>query len=143
MLDLKADGNVPFIGPRARYRVLAITPTWVIQEGTLDGARPATASLTADELDPVVTAGRAIWSSLTAGGLFDLVGKRKEALIIEKIELDGGAMTIVAEDGTTLLRPGPMNVNDVPFKMAPGETLRVIGGAFARFLMRIDADRIL
>jgi len=141
--NVKADGNVPFIGPRGRFRVLNLTSTWLVQEGTLDGKRPRTASLTADELDPVVTAGRAEWKSLTEGGLFDLAGNHKEAVVLEAMQIDGVTVSIVALDGTTVLRPGPVNDNSFPFKMAPGEMIRVSGGAFARFLARIDAQRIL
>ena len=131
--------KVAFIGPRSRYNIVGVNNTWLRQLGTLDGKRPRTAELDADELDPVVSAGQALWANLTEGGLFSLLGDMKQALVLEAVVADG-TFQIVAKDGTTVLRPGPTTF---PAKIAPGEYLRFSSGTRAEVLVRIDGVRVL
>jgi len=148
LTGVKRDHNVPFIGPRARYSIIGSNPNWIIQKmatgETFDGLRPEQTAVGADDLDPDVTAGQVEWAELTKGGLFDLLGNAKQALVIEALENVGGAtFEIVAGDGTTVLRLGPTTF---PSRIAPGEYLRFTGGAAAArvaVLARIDSVRMI
>lgn len=124
--------NVPFLPGRSRYQIVGTKPTWVYHLGTLNGAKPLQAGKTADEVDPVVSAGRVEYQSLTEGGLFSHLGNYNEALVVEAVDVSG-SVTLVTKDGT-LVRNAPT----APFKVAPGEYLKVATGTKAGFLVRID-----
>lgn len=145
-VQAKADGNVPFIGPRARYSVLGLHPTWHVMKmaggNSLDGGRPRTAALTEDQLDPVVTSGRAVWGSLTKGGLFDMLGKGKKPCIVEAIDNAATATGSIVDSAGNALRAVPTTL---PFKLAAGEFLKYTGGTAASYigiLVRLDAERL-
>lgn len=134
-IQSKADGNVPFIGPRARYKILSESLTWIYHRmaggSALNGAAPRTASLTADETDPTVTAGKANYADLTEGGLFRLLGNYKKAIVVESVNNAAVAtLTIVDKDGT-LLRAFP---GTTPFNMAPGEYIKATGGSAGSYI---------
>lgn len=143
----KADGNVPFLGDgRARYNVLSSRQAmWVYHEmatAALTGEIPESASATAAEIDPLVTAGRSRWVSLTKGGLFSFVGNYRRPLICEAIDNGAGAtLTLVKADGS-LSRTVP----SAPFVVAPGEYIKATGGSApgkVGLLLRIDEKTIL
>jgi hypothetical protein len=141
----KADNNVPFIGPRARYNIVGVKPTWIVQKmkagSTFNKARPATATKTADQLDPVVSAGLVKWEELTSGGLFDLLANRKEAVVVEKtVAVGSPTVDIVALDGTTKLRDVVITSS---FILSPGEMLRTDGGTELRLQVRIYGEKVL
>ena len=141
MINAKQDGNVTFIGPRARYSVIGVQPTLLVHtmaSGSLDGLLPATASKDYTQLDPVVTGGNAAWSGLLHGGLFNFSGK---ALVIEA--LSSGTWLIVKEtvpNTYTTARPTP---SAVPFRLAPNEKLQVSGVASASVLVRQDIQKCI
>ena len=142
----KQDGNVPFIGPRARYIAVGLSPAWVFHRGAapfMTGTAPARAAETPAETDPdIVRAGRLEFTNLTAGGLFTLPGKRKQAVeVLELSTVTNGMFTLVdIADGTTVTRPLP----STPFTMAAGEVLRCVGNTatFAGALMQLKAEAI-
>ena len=132
-----ADNNVPFIGPRSRYEVLGVQPTLLVHTmatGNLDGNLPRTAAKTALELDPTVTAGKATWDDLTAGGLFNFT---KKAVIVEA--LSTGTWKIV-DGALNVLRTTPTSL---PFKLAPDEKLQVTAVATAYVVARLDIQKCI
>jgi hypothetical protein len=132
----QADNNVPFIGPRARYEVLGVQPSLLVHtmaSGNLDGNLPRTAALTALELDPTVSAGKATWTALTAGGFFNFT---KKAVIVEA--LSSGTWKIV-DDSLTQLRATP----STPFRLTPGEKLQISGVATASVVARLDITKCI
>ena len=144
--------TVPFIGPRARYNILGVNPSWIIHQmaagSSFNGEAPRTAAIVADDLDPAISAGKAEFGDttvgLTEGGLFTLLGNYKQHVEILAIDDTSGGSTknIVADDGTTVLRAVPA----APFKLSPGEYLKITGGATgAKYavLAKIDGERIL
>lgn len=143
----KADNNVPFIGPRSRYNVLTASPVWVYQR--MDGAgftgeAPETPSVTANDLDPTVSAGLVEWTGLIKGGLFTAFYKAKKAFIIEATDVKAGVtLSIVRADAlTTPTRTFPTSF---PAKIAPGEIIRATGGdstAYAGFLVRLVEEKV-
>lgn len=145
LTGVKRDGNVPFIGPRARYNTLGVSPTWHYHKmgagAALDGTAPRTATTAENDLDPAVSAGKAEWASLTKGGLFTMLGKAGKAVIVEAVDLSAGAsLTVVNAAGATL-RATPT----APFKLAPGEFLKASGGSnggYAGVLVRLEGERI-
>ncbi len=145
----KADGNVPFLGSgRKRYNVLSPRQsTWVFHEmaggSALNGSYAKTGSLTKDEIDPVVTPGRASWTALTEGGLFSFVGNYRRSLICEAVDNAGTATLTLVNAAGTLLRNMPTSF---PFTIAAGEFIKATGGsagAKVGFLLRIDEKTIL
>jgi hypothetical protein len=141
------DIEAPFRPGRAYYNVLTLEPTWVYHQmasgSTLDGTAPTTAALTADQCDPVVTGGSAVWSALTHGGLLTQLGNRKQPMIIDAIDNPGSAtLTLVHRDGT-LSRNMPTSF---PIKTSAGETIKASGGASGGkigVLVRFDAEKVL
>jgi len=140
------DNFAPFIGPRSRYSIIGVTPTTITHKmsagQSLNGAMPRTALTAPMETDPEVSAGMAVWSELIEGGLYDLLGSRKEALIIENvINTAGAAFTLVDKTGT-LLRSGPTTF---PAVIAPGEILKFSGGtagSLVSVIARVQGERI-
>ena len=126
----KADGNVPFIGPRARYSVVTTNPTWVLHKmapgASLNGAAPKTATLQPKDVDPTVKAGMAQWDDLTEGGLFTLLAHEGQPIeVIDKMLPSGATAVIVGLDGTKL-RDLPATY---PFRLGACEVLKISGGA--------------
>lgn len=142
----KADGNVLMTPGRARYSIVNTTATWCYHHmaagSVLDGAAPATAATTANNLDPVVTAGQAEFRSLTHGGLFTIQAKSKMTLAVDALDNAAGAtLTIVASDGQHS-RPAP---TALPFKLTSGEVFKAVGGtagSYVGIMYRIDGQEI-
>jgi len=154
--NVKADGNVPFIGPRGRFQLTGIEPAWIFQTMfagvNFDKKLAITASETAPEVQPEVVGGKAEFKDLTEGGVFDTIATAKKAHIIEEI-LNGGSATLdivrledlkatspIEDTPTFRVVPGSF-----PFKMAPGETIRADAGAnggSVGLLIREDAGSI-
>lgn len=130
----KADGNVPFIGPRARYQILGLNLTWIYHRMAggvmLNGAAPKTASLEPAAVDPTVSAGRAEYTDLTEGGLFTLLGNYRRAVLVEAVDNAAGATLTIVDSAGALLRNAPT----APFKMAPGEYFKASGGAAGSYI---------
>lgn len=130
----KADGNVPFIGPRARYQILGLNLTWIYHRMTggasLNGAAPKTATLTPDQVDPVVSAGKAEFASLTEGGLFTLLGNYKRPVLVESVNNAAGATLTIVDKAGAQLRTAPT----APFKLAPGEYFKATGGSAGSYI---------
>lgn len=142
----KADGNVPFIGPRSRYSLVGLNPTVLLHRMAaatdFAGDLPETASVTAANLDPAVSGGKALWASLNKGGLFPFTGK---PLVIESLLSKNctATWTIVDSTGATI-RTTP----SAPFKLAPNERLKATStgassGAEVGVVVRLDAQRVL
>lgn len=130
----KADGNVPFIGPRKRYSILGLNLTWIYHRMAvgvaLNGAAPKTASLEPNAVDPVVSAGRANFAALTEGGLFTLLGNYRRPVLVESVDNAAGATLTIVDKAGTLLRSAPT----APFKMAPGEYFKAAGGSTGSYI---------
>ena len=132
--------SIPFIGPRSLYSVLGVQPSLLVHKmasGNLDGTLPKTALLTATELDPVVTGGKALWEDLTGGGLFNFV---KKAVIVEA--LSSGTWEIIEETAPNtyaVTRTTP----STPFRLSPDEKLRISGVASATALVRLDVQKCI
>lgn len=138
--------NVPFIGSRARFNILCVTPTWVYHRmapaAPFDGAPPATALKTAANLDPVVKAGRAEFGSLVHGGLFTLLAHYRMPMAVDAVDNPGGLTMQVVDSSGTLLR----TVSGTTFKVAAGECLKIPtspNGAYIGFLVRLDETKII
>ena len=145
----KADGNVPLLGGgRARFNVLSSRQSmWVYHEmaggSSLNGSYAKSAAKTKDQIDPVITPGRAAWTALTEGGLFSFVGNYRRPLICEAIDNAGTATLTLVKSDLSLSRNMPTSF---PFTIAPGEYIRATGGAAGGkvgFLLRIDEKTIL
>lgn len=139
------DGNnVPHIGPRSRYMILNNSPTWVYHEmasgQTMAGEAPRTASVAEADLDPVTSAGMAKFSDLSKGGLFTLLAHYKKAMVVEAVDNAGSAtITIIKTSAPGSSRTAPT----APFRVGPGECLKVSGGGAAGkvgFLVRRDFE---
>lgn len=133
--------RLPLIGPRGRVKVLGETPTWVSQTmvnpETFTGNAPATATVAAEDLDPTITAGRAVYADLTEGGLFDILAKAGKAYVIEDISNAGNAALTIVRPGTSESRPFP--ADQLPVRCGPGECPKALNGVTATpvaFLVR-------
>jgi hypothetical protein len=138
--------TVPMRPNRSYVNPITVDPLKLVMKmatgSAFNGARPRTAALVADDVDPAVSAGRLFWDELTEGGLFDLLGNQKRALVLESVELDGTTFTIVDSSGNTL-RAGP---STFPAKVFPGEYLKFTGGsngAQVEVVARRDGTKIL
>lgn len=145
--NVKADGNVAFRPNRAYYNVIGMNTTLLSQKmasgQSFSGVRPSTVGVSEDDLDPVVSAGRAKWEELQFGGLFDLLGNRKQPLVIESVTNLGAAVLTLVDKDSNLIRSFPTTF---PAKVSPGEYIRAIGGATGSEVLiaaRIDAARTL
>jgi len=143
-IQAKADGNVPFIGPKSRYNVMGMQPTWNhLQMGTgvvLDGNRPRTATVSEDDIGPVISAGRAEYGSvadgLTQGGFFRHLGNYGHPYIIEDALLPGTTVFKIVDVEKTLIRTVATPV--FPMSLAAGEYVQITGGtAGALFGLRV------
>ncbi|MCJ7520994.1 MAG: hypothetical protein MUP21_02055 [Dehalococcoidia bacterium] len=148
-----ADGNVPFIGTRARYSILNTTATWVFHwmhgEVNMTGVAPRTETSDVDQLDPTVSAGRADYGlvnpatglvePLSEGGLFTQLGRYKRAMIVEASELSGGVTVTLVNGEGDLIRAFPA----LPAHVAAGEYIKAVGGAGAHagFLVRLEGEK--
>ena len=151
-IEAKRDGNVPFIGPRSRYNILNITPTWVHLKMTtgvvLDGNRPRTAELDADTLEPVISSGRAEYGSttdgLTQGGFFRILGNYGVPYIIEDALLPGTVVFKIVDKEKNLIRT--ISTPSFPMNLAAGEYVQITGGtagALFGLKVRLEGTRIL
>lgn len=151
-IQAKRDGNVPFIGPRARYNILNITPTWIhLKMATgvaLDGNRPRTATLDADEIEPVISSGRAEFGSvadgLTEGGFFRILGNYGRPYIIEDALLPGTTVFKIVDVDKTLIRTVSSPV--FPMSLAAGEYVQITGGTTGGLFglrVRLEGTRIV
>jgi hypothetical protein len=147
VLQAKRDGNVPFLPGRSRYSVVGLKPCWVYHEmdtGMLTGVAPRTLATDEASTDPVVTAGLARFTALSAGGLFTLVGNAKASLVVEAMDVGAGTVTIVVVDPAT---PGALltrsTVSAAPFPLSPGEYLKVTGVGKAGFKVRLAGEDII
>ena len=142
--------TVPFIGPRGRYNILGVNPSWVIHQmdggAALNGAAPRTATTAADDLDPKVSAGKAEFgdstTGLTEGGLFTLLGNYKQPMEVLAVDNAGSATITIVDETDTTLRTPP----SPPFKVSPGEYVKASGGANGSkigLLVKIDGEKIL
>lgn len=152
--NAKPDGNVPFIGPRGRFQLTGLEPAWIIQTmataTVFDKKLARTVALTAPELEPVVTAGKAKFSDLSQGGIFDTIATAKRSHVVEDILNAGGAtldiVTLedlkIAQDGAGIhLAPKFRDVpGSFPFTLAPGETIRAAGAAAGTVGLYIRED---
>lgn len=138
-VQAKADGNVPFTPGRARYSLIGVNPTLLQHVGTLDGQLPATSSVAAANLDPVVSGGKAVWGSsgtpLSHGGLFPFSGR---AIVVEAL-IGSGAFTIVDSAGA-VTRPTPTTF---PFTLSPAEQIKCVGGSTAGVVARLAGQKVL
>lgn len=146
--------TVPFIGPRGRFNILGVNPTWVVHQmdgaAPFNGEAPRTAAIAANDLDPAVSAGKAEFGDatvgLTEGGLFTLLGNYRQHVEVLAVDdtTGGGTKNIVAviNDVVTTVRPIPT----APFQMTPGEYLSVSGGANGSkygVLVKLAGEKIL
>jgi len=150
-VPFQASGErVPLIGPRSRYDIIsARNSTWVYHRmkpgSTLGGAAPADPTHTAAEFDPVVTAGRAEFGGLSAGGLFTLLGNAKKPLILEAIDNTAGA-TISTVDKTGATIRATLDPAKAPYHLSPAEYIKATGGSSGSYvgvLVRLDETAIL
>ena len=114
--------RVPLIGPRGRIKVIADQPVWVYQtmDATLTFTQvaPRTASTVASELDPTISAGRAEYTALTEGGLFDILSKAGKGYVISAVDNVGNAALTIKHVPTGTSRPWP---TELPVYCGPGE----------------------
>ena len=153
-----ADNNVPFQS-RPRFSIVGIQPSWILQRMAasvdFNGKRAATAAITnPNDLDPVVSQGRALWSSLDNGGVFFLGGDQARPLVIDEYYAKNctATYTIVSttdpalETSPVAIRPWPASG---PVRLAKGECVRVTStgataqGAEVAFLCRLEGQKIL
>lgn len=147
-VQAKADNNVPFIGPRARYTVLSTQPVWVYQRmnnaSGFTGEAPETSGAGPNVLDPTVSAGLVQWTGLAKGGLFTAFYKTKKAFIIEATDVKAGVTLQIVRAGA-LSTPTRTFPTSFPAKIAPGEIIKATGGdgtAFAGFLVRLVEEKV-
>jgi len=138
--------TVPFIGPRSRYSLVGVSPSWLVQKmeasTQMDGGLPETASIEPADLDPQdITPGRALWKDLIKGGLF-AIGNLNKAIVVEEIDTKEATFTITVTDKAgVFIRNQPASF---PFKLAPGESLKATttgattNGAEMGICVRID-----
>ncbi len=150
-MPFKAAGErVPLIGPRSRYDIIsARNSTWIYHRmkpgSTLNGAAPADPTHAAAEFDPAVSAGRAEFAGLSAGGLFTLLGNAKTGLIIDGVDNAAGAtLSTVDKNGATVRVS--LDPSKLPLHVSPAEYLKATGGSagsYVGFLVRVDDVAIL
>jgi hypothetical protein len=151
-IQSKADGNVPFIGPKSRYNILNTSPTWIRLQmavgAVLDGTRPRTALTDEDSLEPVISAGRAQYGStvegLTKGGFFSLLGNYGKAYIVEDAVLPGTVVFTIVDKDQNLIRT--VTTPSYPMSLAPGEFVKLTGGTAGSLFaikVRLEGTKIL
>jgi hypothetical protein len=142
---------VPFIGPRSRYNVLGVSPTWIYQD--MDSAvfshkKPAAGG---EPVDPAVVGGKAEYLVLDEGGIFSMVADRKKATEVLEVDLGGATLeihdwnTILAELGGGSASVAVRSTPTAPFLMGSSEVLVAIGDAGGRvgILIKEQGDKIL
>lgn len=122
-------GRVPLTGPVGKNHILEEYSTWIYHKmapgASLDGTAPATATTTPEQTEPVITAGCATFSALTHGGLFVMPGGRKRSVEVLAVTNTASATITIVDTVAGTSRALP---SSVPFGMAPGETLKAVGG---------------
>ena len=157
-IQSKADGNVPFIGPRSRYNIIGTSARWVfhIMEDLVapNGAAPTTAAVSnPDEVTPVVSPGKAEYGSssdkLLTGGLFTHLGKVGHPMLIEGAILPGDPAVSLVNSAGTLIRTLVVSgtpLSGFPIRLAPGEYIKIVGGTPGGdfgFFVRLDGVKML
>lgn len=133
---------IPFTGPRARYSLVGMQPTWIFHTasvaGVLDGQRPATVTKPdPNDLDPTtVKGGFAEYADLEHGGLFHEIGQIGKAVLITGFtKAPAGAVTSAvtvsyASGSEVQLRDVLAKLTATPFEpftLAPNEYLKIVG----------------
>jgi len=133
-------GRVPLTGAVGKNRILEEYSTWVYHRMavgvSLDGTAPATATTTPENTEPTTTAGCATYADLTHGGLFIMSGASKRPAEVQVVTNTAAATITIVDTVAGTTRPMP---STTPFIVAPGETLKAIGGtagSFVGFLIR-------
>lgn len=158
VVQAKADGNVPHIGPRARYNIVGHSARWIfhIMENAIAPAGEAPATVAVGDpadLDPVVSPGRADYGfptdKLVEGGLFTHLGKVGHAVILESAILPGNPKVETVDASGTPLRvlavlSSPLT--GFPIRLGAGEYVKISGGTtggdFGLFA-RLDGVKLL
>jgi hypothetical protein len=113
--------------------IIGAEPAVLVHKGTINGELPKIGTAIAEAL---VSAGRAVWSGLSAGGVFAF---NKRHLIV--LGFSGGTPTIVSDsDYTTVSRALP---SGLPFKLHPGEALKFASGSDVSVVVQEDITRIV
>ena len=126
--------NVPLTGAVPRIRALGVDPVWVYMQmaagQALNGNKPRTALVTADQLVPEVSAGKVLYGSggdlLTEGGFFSVVGKEGKPYEVMEAILPGTTVFNIADSEGTVLRV--VSSPSFPMKLAAGEYIKITGG---------------
>ena len=146
-VQAKADNNVPWIGPRARYNVLCASPVWNYQRmnisGGFTGDAPEAPGVGPNLIDPTVGQGKVQWTNLIKGGLFTALYKTGRPFIVEAVDLKTGVTLSIVDpqNPATVLRPFP---STLPAMIAAGELIKATGTdttAYAGLLVRTKEDR--
>ena len=153
-----ADNNVPFQS-RPRFSIVGVQPAWILQKMApstdFNGKRATTAAVPAPaDLDPVVSKGKALWSTLTNGGVFFLGGDQARPLVIEEYYAKNCTATYTIVSATDpALESSPVAIRSWPasgpVRLAKGECVRVTStgataqGAEVAFLCRLEGQKIL
>lgn len=147
-VQAKADNNVPWIGPRARYPALPSTPTWIyhrMASAALGGETPVETGFTEATTDPTVSAGLIEFKNLTKGGLFTTLYHAKRPFIIEASDLSSGVALTIVRPGN-LTTPSRAFPSSYPVKIAAGEIVRASGNpmnGYAGILVRPYEEKLL
>jgi len=145
------NAGVPFIGPRARYKIVTDRgPTWNFQQMAAGHSFTGVDTETQEEtnpslIDPTVTGGEVVFNNLTAGGLFSMLANVGREIVVEAISNPGSATLSTVDASGDTLRASIAEA-DCPIHLAPYETLKAVGGApgaYVGFLVRIDETTIL
>lgn len=133
--------RVPLIGPRGRVKILGDNSAWVTQKmkaaTTFTGDAPATDTVVAADLDPTISAGRAEYTELAEGGLFDILAKAGKSYVIEAVDNIGNAALTIEHPASGESRDFPTDTNgDIVFPVhcGPGECPKGLNGTAATTL---------
>lgn len=138
---------------RPKFNIIGNNPSWIIQRMAantdFNGARPTTPTVAADDLDPVVTGGQALWSGLDNGGLFYLGGNRSRPCVVEAIRSANATFTttlVKISDPSVVTRSYP---SAYPFKLGVDECIKVtstgagLTPAEVGFFVRLEGTKIV
>lgn len=138
----QANAGVPLLPGRARYNIVTDrSATWIFHKGVIDGTYTRTSGQADPTLiDPVLADGMVVWDALTHGGLFTMLAAVGRSMVVEGIS-GSGTFSTVDRAGQTLRTS--FAASDLPLRLAPYETVKVVGGASAGVLVRLDEVTIL
>lgn len=146
-VQAKADNNVPWVGPRARYNVLCASPVWNYQRmnngSGFTGDAPEAVGIGPNLIDPTVGQGKVQWTNLLKGGLFTALYKTGRPFIVEAVDLNAGVTLSIVDPQSpgTVLRAFPTTL---PALIAAGELIKATGTGgttYAGLLVRTKEDR--